>query len=80
MAPKFLAYIVILCFERRCPKQNSVIRLKSKNFAPHPQILGCLRLWMTFRSSLSLHLFCVHQSYAGVLRRSSVETKLIDLG
>jgi len=22
--PKFLAYLVILCFERRCPKQNAV--------------------------------------------------------
>jgi len=24
--PKFLAYLVILCFERRCPKQNSAAR------------------------------------------------------
>jgi len=27
--PMFLAYIVILCFEKQYPKQNSVIRLKS---------------------------------------------------
>jgi len=29
-APKFLAYLVVLCFEKRCPKQNTVARLKSK--------------------------------------------------
>ena len=34
MLPKFLEHIVILFFERRYPKQNSVIRLKSKIFAP----------------------------------------------
>jgi len=32
--PKFLEHIVILCFERRYPKQNSVIRLKSRILAP----------------------------------------------
>jgi len=25
MAPKFLAYLVILCFERHCPKLNSLL-------------------------------------------------------
>jgi len=30
MPPQFLAYLVILCFERRYPKQNTVTRLKSK--------------------------------------------------
>jgi len=33
-APKFLESIVILCFESRFSKQNSVIRLKSNIFAP----------------------------------------------
>jgi len=28
--PKFLAYFVILCFEKRCPKQSSLARLKLK--------------------------------------------------
>jgi len=36
--PKFLENIVILCFERRFPKQNSVISLKSNILAP--QIFG----------------------------------------
>jgi len=34
MPPKFLETIAILCFERRCSKQNSVIRLKSSILAP----------------------------------------------
>jgi len=33
MPPNFLAYIVILCFERRCSKQNTVARLKSNDLA-----------------------------------------------
>jgi len=37
--PKFLENIVILCFERRFSKQNSVIRLKSNIFPP-PKIFG----------------------------------------
>jgi len=48
--PKFLENIVILCFERRFSKQNSVIRLKSnflspKNFLPTSKFLGWLRHW-----------------------------------
>jgi len=34
MPPKFLEYFVILCFESRCPKQNTVARLKSNDLAP----------------------------------------------
>ena len=45
--PKILENIVILCFERRFSKQNSVIPVKSnilaiKFFVP-PQFLGLLR-------------------------------------
>jgi len=36
--PRFIENIVILCFERRFSKQNSVIRLKSNIFAS--QIFG----------------------------------------
>jgi len=50
MPPKFLAYLVILCFERRYPKQNIVARLKSHILAPQmfwiPTILGWLRHWL----------------------------------
>jgi len=41
MPPKLLKHIVILYFERRYPKQNSVIRLKSNILVSH--ILGWLR-------------------------------------
>ena len=46
--PKFLENIVILCFERRFSKQNSVIRLKSSilsppNFLVPPKFLGWIR-------------------------------------
>ena len=41
---KFLEDIVILCFERRFSKQNSVIRLRSNILAP-PKCLGWLRHW-----------------------------------
>jgi len=39
---KFLVYLVILCFDRRCPKQNTVARLKSQT---PPTILVWLRHW-----------------------------------
>jgi len=39
MPPQFLAYLVVLRFERRCPKPNTVARLKSKYLA-FPKILG----------------------------------------
>jgi len=40
--PKCLENIVILCFERRFSKQNSVIRLKTNIFPP-PKFMGRLR-------------------------------------
>jgi len=43
MPPKFLENIVILCFERRFSKQNSVIRLKLN-------ILDSLHCWIHFFS------------------------------
>jgi len=32
--PKFLAYLVDLCFQEQCPKQNIVAPLKSKDLVP----------------------------------------------
>jgi len=43
--PKFLENLVILCFERRFSKQNSVICLKSNILPPPPKFLGWLRHW-----------------------------------
>jgi len=44
----FVAYFVVLCFKRRCPKQNAVARLKSKLFGPSV-IFGLARPchWLT---------------------------------
>jgi len=43
---RFFENIVILCFERRFSKQNSVIRLKSNILAPK-KIFGSLQiLWL----------------------------------
>jgi len=42
---KFKKYIVILCFEKRFSKQNSVIRLKS-NIMGSRNFLGWLRHWV----------------------------------
>jgi len=47
---KFLENVVILCFERRFSKQNSVIRLKSNILAP--QIFWPLP---NFRAGMPLH-------------------------
>jgi len=44
MAPKFLACIVILCFERRYPKQNTVARLKSNILSPK-KCLAPPKIW-----------------------------------
>jgi len=33
MAPKFLAFLIVLFFEKCCPKQNTVARWKSKYLA-----------------------------------------------
>jgi len=41
---KFLENIVILCFERRFSKQNSVIRLKSSILA-RPNFLAPINFW-----------------------------------
>jgi len=40
--PEFRAHLVVLCFDRRCLKQNTVARLESKYLAA-PKILGWLR-------------------------------------
>ena len=46
---KFLAYLVILCFDRQCPEQNTVAPFKSKYLAPQKNLgLATLRLVTTF--------------------------------
>jgi len=56
IAPKFLAYLVILCFEKRHPNKNTAARLKSNILAPH-KILDWLRL------RCGMHLFGKSRRY-----------------
>jgi len=46
---KFLEYRVILCFERRYPKQNTVVNLKSKVFAP--KVFGSPKFWSGYATA-----------------------------
>jgi len=41
---KFLAYLVILCIGRMCPKQTTVAHFKSKDFASQKN-LGVQNIW-----------------------------------
>jgi len=45
MPPKFLARLVILCFEKRRLKQKYCRSPEVKHFGP-PEILGWLRYWL----------------------------------
>ena len=59
MPPKCLEHTVILCFERRCSKQNGVIRLKS-DILPLPNSwAGCATdwCWHVKRRQKSCHIF-----------------------
>ena len=49
MPPKFLIYLIVLCFERQCPKQNAVARLRSK-YSP-------TQFWAGYATTVSL-TFC----------------------
>ena len=54
----FLAYLVVLCFERRCPKQNTVARWKSKYLPPkHFGLATPLDIIQLIGSIISLHPF-----------------------
>ena len=48
--PKFLKNIIILCFERRFSKQNSVVRLKSYILALLNFWAGYATGWFVFQS------------------------------
>ena len=50
-ASQILAYLIILCFERRCPKQNTVARLKSK-ILPLTNFLAPPKIWADYATVL----------------------------
>jgi len=64
--PQILEYLVILCFERRYPKQNTVARLKASILSPKivlsPQtILGWLQHWQRVIHN-KFHSICLDAS------------------
>jgi len=82
MTPKFLEHMVILCLERRHPKQNSVIHLKSTILLPPNFWAGYASDKSARTASLSntyilLKLFCglwcMHRNY----RRFEMQRKLL---
>jgi len=61
MHPKFLADRGILCFERQCPEQNTVVRLKSKYLGTGTKIgLATLLLVSTFIQTACIFLATSH--------------------
>ena len=45
--PKFLAHLVILRFEKRCPEKNIVARLKSNDLASPKLSAGYATVWIS---------------------------------
>jgi len=70
LPPTFLAYIVILCFDRRYPKQNSVIGLKSN--ISHPS-----KLWAGCATTLPAAVVCLSQAALACLNSDSCLRKYI---
>ena len=56
LPPKFLEHIIILCLERRFPKQNSVIRVKIKILPPQ-------NFWAVYPRATQLGAW-VHNTHA----------------
>jgi len=64
--PRFLAYADILCFERQCPKQNTIAWLKSKHLSP-------LKFWAVYAAGR-----CRRKTKRGALGRA--KTSLVKRG
>jgi len=58
--PKFLEYLVILCFERRYPKRNTVASLKSKILVPRNFGLATslVRISHSFERPITPNVYC----------------------
>jgi len=66
--PEFLEHIVILCFERRYPKQNNVILLKSN-------ILASQYFWAGYATgTMHLHVYTnIHLHLYTMQHSSSID-------
>jgi len=70
----FSIYLFVLCFEKRCPKPNIVVRLKSKYLAL-PKILGWLRHCMVIMIT-SLLRQTIHVSAEAFEKHGGLFTKM----
>jgi len=52
MPPKFLEYLVILCFEKRRPKQKYCCPPKAKYLLPPPSFFPSKNFWAGYATSL----------------------------
>ena len=71
---KFLACLVVLCFERRFPKQNTVARLKSK-YLPPKNFGVWLRYWVSLHANITKDGQCKHNQ-----GRAKVSDELAGVG
>jgi len=89
--PTFLENIVILCFERRFSKQNSVISLKS-NVLPRQKFLGWLchcarplivlftgKCWRAEKYHLSFIVYSMHNRRQKVVNRGAWHSNLMKI-
>jgi len=67
---RFLAYLIDLCFERRCPKQNTLARFEGEIFGS-PKILNWLRYCLQPYSNGG------YKNYANLFDRSSKQAQVI---
>jgi len=74
--PKYLAYLVILCFERRYPKQNTVARLKSKILAPPKFFCPRKKLWAGYTAGQA-GLFATSQNKPFFAKKEKVKKSRI---
>jgi len=61
---RFVAYLLVLCFERRYLKQNTVARLKS-SILPPPNVWAdyATGVWHCIRAGVKLRIACSSQYY-----------------
>ena len=77
-SPQFLAYLAILCFERRNPKQNTAARLKSQFLVPTKfwacyvtgEVLQTKRFFRNFFKICNVSVAFTNVSVKGLVRQA----------
>jgi len=66
MPPQFLEYLVILCFERRYPMQNTVASLKSRIFPPKKNLGLAVNTLRLFPEPRIHHPMCANRQHGAL--------------